>query len=155
MTARRSILLVIDASVMQAAGETAHPVSSTCRDALLAILEICHKVATTEKIRDEWKEHMSRFSRKWLHSMAAHRKYPHDVNPDKIVLDTTGLPDEDCAAIEKDLHLIEAAFSADRIIVTRDDALRAALAKTRKGVHVVKSIRWINPINEGGLLKSL
>ena len=155
MTPRGSRLLVIDASVMQSAGETDHPVSSACRKALLAVLEICHRVATTERMRSEWEEHMSRFSRKWLRSMAAHRKSPQNLNPPQIRLDTTGLSNGDCAAIEKDLHVIAAALSADRIVITRDEAIRVTLGKTHQGANLVKSIYWINPINQLNLIESL
>jgi uncharacterized protein with PIN domain len=53
------------------------------------------------------------------------------------------------AAIEKDLHILEAANAADRIIITRDDALKTALAETPNGLRVRDSFRWINPVTDG------
>jgi hypothetical protein len=149
MTARRSRLLVVDASVVQSAGETDPPVSSACRETLLAVLNICHRVAITKDILDEWNRHMSRFSRKWLRSMAPHRKPPKNVNPHEVDVNTTDLSDSDRAAIEKDLHLIKAALSADRIIVTRDDDIMDILAKPLGSASLTKSIRWINPVRDG------
>ncbi len=65
MTANKhSRLLVVDASVARSAGETENPVSSCCRNALFAILTICHHVVMTEAIQSEWNRHMSRFMRK-------------------------------------------------------------------------------------------
>ena len=141
-------LLVVDASVVCAAGETEHPISSSCRKSLEAIRRICHRVAVTPAIQEEWKNPMSRFSRKWYCSMAARKKLQL-VASAKIVLDTAGLSEGDREAIEKDRCLLEAAFSADYVIVTRDDALRAVLAKTPQGPRIGKRIKWINPVTEG------
>ena len=149
MTVRTSRLLVIDASVMRSAGETEDPVSRACREALLVILRVCHRVATTDTIHDEWKSHMSRFARKWLCSMAAHRKPSERVNPADVSVDTAEWSDPDRRLVEKDLRLIEAALSADRIIVTRDDAFRRVLAKTPKGTRLLESITWVNPVLDG------
>ena len=142
-------LLVVDASIVQSAGETEHPVSSSCRNCLEAIRRICHRVAVTPDIRDEWDRHMSRFSRKWRRSMAARRKPLQVVNPTEVDLDTSSLSDKERVAVEKDRCLLEAALSADCVIVTRDDAFRNALAKTPQGVDLLTRITWINPVFGG------
>lgn len=149
MTVRTSRLLVIDASVMRSAGETEDPVSAACREALLVILRVCHRVATTDTIHDEWKSHMSRFARKWLCQMAARRKPSERVSAADVTVDVAEWSDPDRRVVEKDLRLIEAALSADRIIVTRDDAFRRVLAKTRKGTLLLESITWVNPVLDG------
>lgn len=149
MTVRASRLLVIDASVMRSAGETEHPVSSACREALGVILRVCHRVAMTDAIRDEWKSHMSRFARKWLCQMAARRKPSERVNPADVTVDVAEWSDPDRRVVEKDLRLIEAALSSDRIIMTRDDVFQRTLAKTRKGTQLLKSITWVNPVLDG------
>ena len=67
--------LVIDASVARAAGDTSmHPTSRSCRDFLLAILEICHRFVMTQSIKEEWDKHQSGFARKWRVSMVARKK---------------------------------------------------------------------------------
>lgn len=142
-------LLVVDASVVRSAGETQHPMSSSCRNCLEAIRRICHRVAATPAIREEWKNHMSRFSRKWLRSMAARRKPLQSVAATPIDLDVAGLSKGDQEAIEKDRGLLEAAFSADRVIVTRDDALCSVLVKTPQGRKIKDAITWINPLADG------
>jgi rRNA-processing protein FCF1 len=124
-------------------------VSSACRKALEAILRICHRVAVTSDIREEWNRHESRFSRKWRRSMAARRKPVCEVLPKRVELDTAGLTARERASVEKDRRLIEAALSADRIIVTRDDALRGTLAKSPGNARVLGSIIWINPVSDG------
>lgn len=149
MSRKTSRLLVIDASVVRSAGETEHPVSSACRECLLAIRSICHRVALTEEMRVEWDRHMSRFARKWQRSMAARRKPRQIVNPAEIRLDIEGLSVTDQWAVQKDRCLLEAAFSADRVIVTRDDAFRQALARIPQKERWLETITWINPVSDG------
>lgn len=59
---KRSVsrLLVIYASVTRSAGETEHPVSRSCREALLDILDICHHMIVTPDLQSEWKKHWNR-----------------------------------------------------------------------------------------------
>jgi len=77
----RSKLLVVDASVMRVAGgiEAQDPVPARSRDALRAILTICHRVCLSPELRAEWKRHQSRFARGWLTRMYARRKVIHCV----------------------------------------------------------------------------
>jgi predicted nucleic acid-binding protein len=149
MTTTNVRLLVVDASVVRSAGESEHPQSSACRRCLLAIRDICHRVAVTPDIREEWRRHMSRFSRTWRHSMAARRKPLVHVAPAHVPIDMTTYSDAARAAIKKDLCLLEAALAADRVIVTRDDSLREALSGRPDGMVLLQSVRWINPVTDG------
>lgn len=58
--------LVIDANVVRAAGETEHTVSSACRKFLDAVARFEHRVVMTTEIQQEWRDHASRYARKWL-----------------------------------------------------------------------------------------
>lgn len=149
-------LLVVDTSVIQAAGESEHPVSSACRNCLLAICTICHHVAVTDSMRDEWNSHMSRFSRKWRTSMAARGKPIQIVDPESVYIDVSGLSERERTAVEKDCFLVEAALATDSVVVTRDDEFRRILTKTPQGANILSRIRWINPVNDGvGALEKL
>lgn len=150
MTSRSRRLLVVDASVARSAGETDHPLSSSCRECLEAIRTICHRVAVTPAILAEWNRHMSRFTRKWQRSMAARRKPLEFVAVAGVGVDTTKYDQADREQVEKDACLLEAALAADHVIVTRDDALKLALEKRPDGKALSKSITWINPV-AGGL----
>ena len=149
MTAGHRRLLVVDASVVRSAGETDHPMSSACRNCLEAIRLICHRVAVTPSMQEEWDRHMSRFSRKWRRSMAARRKPLKRVVPARVPIDTSAYGNRAREEIEKDLCLLEAALAGDRIIVTRDDSLKAALMQRPAGVALLQSIKWINPVTDG------
>lgn len=144
-----SRLVVVDASVVKAAGETQHPVSSACRECLLSIRNICHRVAQTDPIREEWKRHLSIFSRKWKCSMIARRKLPSVSRLVHLELRWDAYPDTARTAIKKDQKLIEAALATDCVIITLDDALKKALAKRRDGKEILRRIQWINPCDNG------
>src|SRR5438105_13114500 len=63
--------LVVDASVARAAGslESTHPTGVLCRDFLVAVRGVCHRIAWTDAIKLEWDKHDSRFARQWRLSM--------------------------------------------------------------------------------------
>ena len=144
----KSRLVVVDTSVVRAAGETNHPVSSACRGCLKAILTICHRVAQTDPVREEWTRHMSKFSRKWKTAMVARRKLP-TVTPAPLSLRWEAYSDTAKAAIEKDRGLIEAALVTDCIIITLDGCLQDALKERPDGQELLRRIQWINPRNNG------
>lgn len=150
MTRKPSLVLVIDASVLRSAGETEHPVSKACRDCLYAIREICHKVFLTPALNEEGKRHASQLSREWLLSMWSRRKVIRGTTTPSLDIDTEGLTPSERDALDKDRHLLEAALTADRVIVTRDTNIMSILAKTRKGARLLRDLRWINPCEGPG-----
>ena len=92
---------------------------------------------------------MSKFSLKWRTSMVARRKLVALEDPESARLSISRYASAARKAIEKDMHLIEAALAADRIIVTRDQLLLAALATRPDGAACSRRIRWINPVTDG------
>ncbi len=147
----RSRLLVIDACVARSAGATTNRVSSSCREFLRAVLEICHRVAFTQEIHEEWSRHQSRWTVKWRRSMTARKKLVRDIKTEPVSagLNLPAFAPPQRAAVEKDLCLLEAALGADRVIVTRDDALLKALGTTPKGIRLRARIQWCNPVTDG------
>ncbi len=144
--------LVIDASVARSAGgeEATYPTSVHCRDFLKAVLEICHKFVMTPDIREEWNKHESDFTRTWRRRMVAKRKFEfldipiNDKLWDKI--DQISGSNKHRAEMFKDLRLIEAAISTDRIIISLDDkTARIFFARAAVQVDELKDIVWVNP----------
>jgi hypothetical protein len=80
--------------------------------------------------------------------MAARRKPLKPVQPTLIQLNLDAFQDDARAAIEKDLCLLQAALAADCVIVTRDDKLKKALAKTPDGSALAARIKWVNPVTD-------
>lgn len=146
----KSRVIVIDASVMQSAGETEHPVSLRCREALDAVLKICHRVALTHEIREEWKEHAGRYSWKWWRSMTAKRKVvnvsQYKLGPSTI--SALSLSEKDRKALDEDLLLIEGACAdeADGIVLTRDEKICKIFENCEKHLKLPKTVKWFNPV---------
>lgn len=145
--------LVIDASVARASGgsEAIHPISAAARDFLQAVLTICHKAVMTPAILAEWNQHQSSFARKWRRSMVARKKLmPLNVEErqdlrQQIELDNIGRKQKD--AMIKDCHLIEAAISTDKQIVSLDDTARKLFVGLSGSVAEIQDVQWVNPVS--------
>jgi hypothetical protein len=146
----RSRVLVIDASIARAAGDISmHPTSQSCREFLQAILELCHRMAMTAPIQEEWNKHQSRFARQWRKSMMARKKLEMIEIPSHHSLEKRiklAVADKRVVAIiEKDRRLIEAALAADQRVASLDDEVGKHLQDHRSKLPEVASICWVNP----------
>jgi hypothetical protein len=158
--ARTSKLLVVDTSVMRAAGAegATDPAPANARDALKAILSICHRVCDSTDLREERKRHQSKFAKLWFTQMHARRKVvvcePHPCND--ILADIRSFhstTQSDIAAVEKDIHLIAAALATDRTVLSGDNRVAVAIRKVCTDTRTVTSkaaadVLWINPITD-------
>jgi hypothetical protein len=150
-----SKLLVVDASVLRASGSTEaiHPVAANCRDILMIILDVCHGTAVTAAILEEWNRHQSRFARTWRNSMYARGKVVSvsaaecsDVHT--ALKQSQDLSANEVSAAEKDLHLIAAARSADRTIISSDNAALAVFRKLTLVTGTIADIFWVDPVSD-------
>jgi len=134
--------LVIDASVAAAAGLTIKPASRRCREFLLAVLKISHRLAMTPPLATEWDAHQSLFAARWRADMRSRGK-----TVSLTIVPNEGLRSQvpATAAIRKDLHLIEAALATDNIVISLDDSACASFR-----VDAAKEVVWVNPVAEGG-----
>ncbi len=116
--------LVIDADVVHSAGETEHPVSSACRRFLETVLDAGHRVVMTDAIMIEWRNHLSRYSRRWRRQMYGRRrvyrieKEKERDNNLRNRIDQAVHRDQK-AIVDKDVHLIEAAIATDRLVTSK------------------------------------
>ena len=143
-------VLVIDASIARAAGDTSnHPTAQNCREFLQAVLSICHRMVLTTPIQEEWNKHQSRFARTWRKSMMARRKVEivavtaHQSLEKRI--NRVELDEFVAAIIEKDRHLIEAALATDKRVASLDDRVRQHLRDHAATLSEIQSICWVNP----------
>jgi hypothetical protein len=146
----RSHVLVIDASIARAAGDVSmHPTSRDCREFLQAVLKVCHRMAMTGPIQEEWNKHQSRFARGWRTSMVARKKIefvevaPHltlEKRIERAVIDS-----HLTAIIDKDRRLIEAALVTEERVISLDDHVRRHLQDHVARLPEVRSICWVNP----------
>jgi len=157
----KSATLVVDASVLRGAGETAHPVSGMCRAFLEAIREGGFRVVSSPELTTERNRHASRFASRWFSNLVARK---HRV----VRLDNPTDPNlrahlEQCAeqraensaqeanlyvALTKDACLIEASNACDKApISSLDDRMRAHLRACADWVPEIKGVVWVNPAN--------
>lgn len=144
--------LVVDASVARSAGwETApDPHSRLCREALEAILSFGHQVVLSPECLAEWKRHRSGYSRRWLVRMVSRRKavFTESVRNEDLRrrLGQVELREGDRRAAEKDFHLVEAAIPQDRIVLSRDEAMRQILRRVAVQIREIQDLLWGNPV---------
>ena len=142
--------LATDASVATSTGEQG-PRGKHCQAFLLFMIKKTpHRLVMTKEIGAEWDNHSHPFARRWRRSMNAKRRVDrpridHDptlaqkivrANPSEKALD----------AMEKDLHLIEAAKATDNRIVSLDDAARKYFCGASGSVGELRQILWVNPV---------
>jgi hypothetical protein len=147
----RSRILVIDASVLRAAGgeESVHPTGRNCREFLDAVRRICHRAAVTPAIGGEWRRHRSKFARKWQVRMYACKKIEHLTASSEPSLpprlENAPFQAAEKAAILKDWPLVEAAHRTDSCVASLDETVRGLLTRACAHVPELSEILWVNP----------
>jgi hypothetical protein len=149
-----SKLLVIDTSVARSAGgeDAVHPEAKDCRDFLLEVLAICHKIIVNSEMKEELTKHESNFFRKWRVRMVAKRKfiYVDDDTQDfpnvRERIDNLAETYEGREAMSKDCFLLELALAHDKIVVSKDEKVRNLFRIISAHIPEIKEVNWINPI---------
>ncbi len=156
MAAKVSRRLVIDASVARSAGgeKSTFPTSKHCRDFLKSALSICHRVVMTPEIAEEWNKHRSNFARTWRVSMVARKKEirlssQHNENL-RAKIEVSASSEKNCAAMLKDVHLLEAALATDSVVISLDDIVKNLFSTSCQSVGEIKNIIWVNPDDDRG-----
>ena len=140
----------IGADVVHSAGETEHLVSSACRRFLETVLDVGHQVVMTDAIMAEWRNHLSRYSRRWRRQMYGRRRVyriemqkERDNNLRKRI--DRAVHRDQRAIVDKDVHLIEATIATDRLVTSKDESARGAFKDASDGVVDLQQIVWVNP----------
>jgi hypothetical protein len=151
MAGKTSRVLVIDASIAHAAGgeDAVYPTSANCREFLKAVLSICHRMAMSPAITEEWNRHQSNFARRWRVSMTAKKKivYLGEERNDALrsKVEQFAASEKDSQAMLKDVHLIEAAQAAEQIVVSLDETVRALFKQASRQAGELGNVIWVNP----------
>ena len=151
MRARNSKRLVIDTDVAQASGDedATDPRAINCRDFLKEVRSQDHRVVMTREISDEWKRHRSGFALEWRVSMDARRRIDRIDPPegkelrDKVT--NTANNENEIELMEKDFHLLQAAFVTDQSIISLDETVRGLFKQASQQVGEIRNIIWVNP----------
>lgn len=152
MSRKIQTLVVVDASVARAAGETIHPTSKSCRDFMIEFRNTKNKIVMSNKIFEEWKKHQSRFALQWRANLIASKRWikVDDVEIEAIreCLELKAPSQKAKNEILKDLHLVEAAIQTDKLIVSCDNKMRVLLSKLTNDSKELNDIVWVNPVND-------
>src|SRR5437868_1270443 len=130
----RTCCLVIDASIAHAAGtlESRDPTGMHCRDFLMTVRGVCHRMAWSEAIAAEWNEHQSSFAAQWLVCMMNITKLRpvKDELSEELREAIEDSEDPNVVAIMlKDAHLIEAALATDSRLAALDETARGHFSR--------------------------
>jgi len=143
--------LVIDSDVMRAAGRegTISPVARECRLFLEAVLSICHGMALSGELYEEWRRHLSAYAREWRISMVGRKKlaYVGDVSRQEFrhAISSAAATERQRRVMLKDDLLIEAAIAADRIVISCDNEARDLFGSAVNRIPNLCDIAWVNP----------
>jgi hypothetical protein len=143
---------VVDATVGQAASSTATAgVGKQCREFLMDIWVICHRVVMTDDIEREWRVHRSRFFVMWLSWMERAGKVAYVRECQRadiracIEQARDELGDAGVTALLEDIHLVEAALATDNRIVSLEVEAPELLARVEGIAREVDGVQWLNP----------
>jgi hypothetical protein len=149
-----SVCFVIDASIARAAGthESKNPPGSVCRDFLMKIKGICHRIAWNAAIKAEWEKHHSAFAKTWLVAMVRLRKVrpvpDEQLEQFREAINQHSTDAGVVAALLKDAHLVEAALAADCRVAALDDTVQGHLSRLKAIYPDLQRILWVNPVTE-------
>jgi hypothetical protein len=128
MSSPDGLCLVIDASVATSTGERGQR-GALCQKFLkIMIGRTSHRLVMTKEIGAEWDIHSHPFARRWRRSMNAKKRvYRPRIDHDPLLAEKIVManpPEKALNAMEKDLHLVQAARATDNRIVSLDDVAR-------------------------------
>jgi hypothetical protein len=147
--------VVIDADVARSSGETEHPVSSSCRKVLSAMLDKEHCFVACPQLLSEWKRHGSGFATRWLASMVARKRVAFITTNRDFAKAVAAIAMDDATkqSAQKDAHLIDAARAKGLFVTSRDDNARTSIRKLVALNHLWRDIAWVNPVSESSTLE--
>jgi len=146
--------ILVDASVAKSVSDPArHPTSVAC----LALIRQLEKkdcatgAAMTPALQAEWKRQASRLMVSWLAGMELRGRVRHERDRNVSDLRSAVAQVEDAgirAALEKDLHLSEAAVFHGLPVASHDNKQRRFLGKLVPAYSTVGRVQWFSPVSD-------
>ncbi len=152
-------VMVVDADVAMAAGTGHRPPAPECLRILTTILSVCHRVAFTPELRDEWKRRASRQAKRWRKQMFGRKKVVDASSPTKApamrsdgalaglekAIDRRFPCEKERDEVRKDLHLVCAAVECGAAVISNDDTARQRFRRLAQDCRRLGSVEWANP----------
>ena len=109
------------------------------------------------ELKDEWSKHRSNYSHQWLSNMIAKKKMVPidlaDVSHASLKRRIAGVVSDDAQlpAIYKDLHLVQAGLTTDRIVASWDNNAKQDFSGLCGSIHELRDLVWVNPATDAEL----
>lgn len=123
-----------------------------------AVITICHRAVVTPSILAEWDRHQSTYFRHWraaMHKKSKLLAVPADRRPKlraRILEANFGTAQR--APAEKDVHLVEAALAADKIVCSLESEAPELFARVAERYEPISEVAWANPGSHADALRS-
>jgi hypothetical protein len=155
MTRKNGKRLVIDANIAHSAGTCEVPSSRYSRTSLEVVLEGDYVAVFNQSLRQEWKDHSSKYARIWWRSMAAQKRI-EDTEGEEFAqhLDRACLCLEHDTwkdALRKDFHLVQSALASGQTIISNEKHFPFFVATVCHTVKELASLYYANPTVEGDI----
>jgi hypothetical protein len=145
--------VLVDANVARSARDPArHPTSSACWKLakLMSSRDCLTGALMTPALRAEWRKHASPTMVGWLASMESRNRIraEHDRPVRDLRRAVAEVEEGVRAAIEKDLHLSEAAVLHGVPVASQDDQQRRFLRELSSSYSLAGKVQWFNPVSD-------
>lgn len=147
--------ILVDANIARSATDPAdNPTAEACREVARTLehRECPVGIAMTPALLAEWRKHASRIMTRWLVVMESRGRISHkqDKRVGSIRRDVTRVSDVGIrVALEKDLHITEAAITNSWPVISRDARQKRYLKSLHDiGNTDVGRIHWADPITD-------
>ena len=143
----RSLLLVVDADILRAAGASEGHASKV-RGLLEEIFNICHRVLLSKDAYVEWENHASGIALNWWTRMRDRGKIQAvtlQLVRHEEALEGSGIAPERLPGLKKDLHLIVAALEhGDNIVISNDRRAARGFRELSRSIEEYGAVSWWN-----------
>ncbi|WP_035335531.1 hypothetical protein [Acinetobacter lwoffii] len=137
---------IIDADIIRSAGYSEHPISSTSRNLLDAVIKHKSETVYCKTLMAEWRKHKSTYSTKWIASMISKKKLvliPVKTEAKDFLESLEESTDKKVAL--KDAHLVDLAIASNKIIFSNDINAKNAFSKLLDKRSNFQKIYWLSP----------
>lgn len=145
----RGYQLIIDADIVHSASGKENDLAIRCREVLDTVLDEGHELIRTPRMKEEWDNHLSRYSANWLRLMQSRRKLLDLDEADTGLIGALSnlpvLPAEH-AIMVKDCHLLEAALGSDKRVISKDEAAYFHFYQASATISQLRKIMWASPM---------
>ncbi len=157
--------LVINTSVVRAAGTSDKPTSRNCRETLKAVEEQGYRIAmcrelgkewrqpVSQRPPDQWSSYASRYAVEWYVRMQSQgRVVWTELPPDSPLRRRVNAQAQKLwpgiRAVEKDFFLVELALLTDRRVISLNNKQREQFSQIAEHVPDLSDVLWLNPDQE-------